>query len=538
MTDTLAYLLTGLVVLAVALHLVALLRKPRFDTPADLDARLRLLEQSIQALLQSTSRAEGQTDRIARELDAFTQASAAGFEANKRALDEKLQDTVEEGRSGRQELAASFRAFEDKVEQRLVALDTSLKGSFEALQTSLNARLEALAQSNRAVLDSLKQDVSAQLGAMSHALRNQLEGNGAQLRDQVIALQESVVQQLRTVVQGAGQNAEQLRTTLNERLQAIQADNTAKLEEMRLTVDEKLHATLEQRLGDSFKLVSERLEQVHAGLGEMKTLAGSVGDLKRVMTNVRARGTWGEMQLGAIIESLLTAEQFARNVKTVPGGSEIVEFAIRMPGRTDDTPVWLPIDSKYPVEDYQRLVDAHETLDKAVIQQASAAFEASIRNEAKKIATKYLSPPHTTDFAILFVPTEGLFAEVLRLPGLVEALQTQHRVVVAGPTTLAAMLNSLRLGFRTLAIEKRSSEVWGILASVKTEFRKFGEIVDSTKKSIDQAANKFTELGRRTRAIERGLRDVHDLPAPASPLAIADEAFLAPDDDGDEPAPP
>jgi DNA recombination protein RmuC len=333
------------------------------------------------------------------------------------------------------------------------------------------------------------------------------------------------------MAQGSQTNSEQLRTTMNERLAAIQKDNTEKLEEMRRTVDEKLHATLEQRLGDSFKLVSERLEQVHAGLGEMKTLAGSVGDLKRVMTNVRTRGTWGEVQLGAIMESLLTAEQFARNVKTVPGSNDLVEFAVRMPGKTDDAPVWLPLDSKYPVEHYQRLQDAHDTLDKAIIQQAVTAFESSIRTEAKKISSKYVSPPHTTDFAILFLPTEGLFAEVARIPGLVEALQNEHRVVVAGPTTLAAMLNSLRLGFRTLAIEERSSEVWGLLGTVKTEFQKFGSIVDATKKSIDAAAKKFDEVGVRTRVIQKKLREVQELPVVDAPTALAADDLLGLDED-------
>jgi len=331
-------------------------------------------------------------------------------------------------------------------------------------------------------------------------------------------------------VQGSQQNSEQLRTALNERLAAIQADNTSKLEEMRRTVDEKLHATLEQRLGDSFKLVSERLEQVHTGLGEMKTLAGSVGDLKRVMTNVRTRGTWGEVQLGAIIESLLTAEQYAKNVKTVPGSNELVEFAIKMPGKGADDVVWLPIDSKYPVEHYQRLMDAHELADKDAILKAATAFESSLRLEAKKIQDKYLNPPHTTDFAILFVPTEGLFAEVCRIPGMVEALQNQCRIVVAGPTTLAAMLNSLRLGFRTLAIEQRSSEVWHILSGVKTEFKKFGEIVDATHKSIDNAAKKFSEIGTRTRAIERKLRDVEALPANA-PTGLEASDLLALEDE-------
>jgi len=337
-----------------------------------------------------------------------------------------------------------------------------------------------------------------------------------------------VSQQLTGLVQGSQHNAEQLRTALNERLGAIQADNATKLEEMRRTVDEKLHATLEQRLGESFKQVSDRLEQVHKGLGEMQTLAGSVGDLKRVMTNVKSRGTWGEMQLGAIIDNVLTPDQFARNVKTVPGSDELVEFAIRLPGRNDEHPVWLPIDSKYPVEQYQRLMDAQDAADKAAIQSAGNAFETSIKLEAKKIFAKYVSPPHTTDFAVLYLPTEGLFAEVMRRPGLVEAVQNDCRVMITGPANLAAMLNSLQMGFKTLAIEKRSSEVWSLLGMVKTEFAKFGDVVEATKKSIDAAAKKFDEVGVRTRAIQRKLRDVQDLPAPetALPLAGASTAAL------------
>jgi len=382
------------------------------------------------------------------------------------------------------------------------------------LQTppDLAARLALLEQNAQGLAQACAR-LEGSLGVMSGALRDQLEGNGTQLRDRLMSLQATIDQRLQDMAQGASINAEQVRNALNERLAAIQADNGRKLDEMRQTVDEKLHATLEQRLGDSFKLVSERLEQVHAGLGEMKSLAGSVGDLKRVMTNVKTRGTWGEWQLGAIIESLFTPEQYARNVKTVPGSNELVEFAIRMPGRTDDEPVWLPIDAKYPVEDYQRLLDAYDAADKAQIQQAANAFESSIRNEAKKIAAKYVSPPYTTDFAILFVPTESLFAEVLRVAGLAEALQNQFKVVVAGPTTLAATLSSVRVGFRTLAIEKRSSEVWKVLGTVKTEFQKFGDVVDATKRSIELAANKFNELGVRTRAIQRGLRGVEELPA-------------------------
>ncbi len=252
----------------------------------------------------------------------------------------------------------------------------------------------------------------------------------------------------------------------------------------------------------------------------MKTLAGSVGDLKRVMTNVKSRGTWGEIQLGAIIDNVLTSEQFARNVKTVPGSDELVEFAIRLPGKSDEHPVWLPIDSKYPVEHYQRLMDAQDNLDKTAILQAGNAFEASIKFEARKIVGKYVSPPHTTDFAILYLPSEGLFAEVMRRAGLVEAIQNECRVMITGPANLAAMLSSLQMGFKTLAIEKRSSEVWSLLGIVKTEFSKFGDIVEATKKSIDAAAKKFDEVGTRTRSIQRKLRDVQELPAPTPPTLL------------------
>ena len=414
----------------------------------------------------------------------------------------------------------------ESVKSRQVMLESA--ALFEA---RIQERFETLTGATRQTLESLKVDINTQLGVMSGALRDQLDGNSNQIKHQFSALQESVSLQLTGLVQGSQQNAEQLRVALNERLAAIQLDNTTKLEEMRRTVDEKLHATLEQRLGESFKLVSERLEQVQSGLGEMKSLAASVGDLKRVMTNVKSRGTWGEMQLGAIIENVLTIDQYGKNVKTVPGSNELVEFAIRLPGKHEAHPIWLPIDSKYPVEHYQRLMDAYDAMDKAVIAQTGNAFETSMKFEAKKIVAKYVSPPHTTDFAILYLPTEGLFAEVIRRPGLVEAIQNDCRVMITGPANLAAMLNSLQMGFKTLAIEKRSSEVWSLLGTVKSEFAKFGDIVDATKKSIDAAASKFNEVGVRTRAIQKKLRDVEDLPSELS-LEVDLTAVAAIDPDG------
>ena len=305
-----------------------------------------------------------------------------------------------------------------------------------------------------------------------------------------------------------------LRDTLDSKMKALQESNDRKLDQMRQTVDEKLQSTLEKRLGESFKIVSERLEAVQRGLGEMQNLATGVGDLKRVLTNVKARGTWGEVQLGAILEQLLTPDQYEKNVKVRPSSGEVVEFAIRLPGTGSEanTNVWLPIDAKFPQEDYQRLVQASEAADANAVEQSLKALTRAIENSARDISEKYIEPPATTDFAILFLPTEGLYAEALRQPGLLEKLQDTYRVVVAGPTTLSAILNSLRMGFRTLAIEKRSSEVWQILAAVKTEFGKFGDVLDKVKRQLETASGTIDETGVRTRAMERKLRDVEALP--------------------------
>jgi DNA recombination protein RmuC len=459
--------------------------------------------------------------------DGLQQLVAGRLDASSKALADNLAQGQADAAVARRELSDALAGFRTELTTTAAALAadsvksrTAMAESTAVFEQRIQERFEALTAATRHTLDSLKADIQGQLGTMSTALADQLAGNGQQIRNQFAVLQDAVSQQLAGLVQGTAHSAEQLRTALNDRLAAIQADNTAKLEEMRRTVDEKLHATLEQRLGESFKLVSDRLEQVHKGLGEMQTLAGSVGDLKRVMTNVKTRGTWGEVQLGAIIDDVLTPEQYARNVKTVPGSDELVEFAIRLPGRGGEQPVWLPIDAKYPVEHYQRLMDAQDAADKAAVTAAGNAFEASLRAEARKIAAKYVAPPHTTDFAVLYLPTEGLFAETLRRPGLMEALQNECRVVVTGPANLAAMLNSLQMGFKTLAIEKRSSEVWSVLAQVKTEFVKFGDVVEATRKSIDAAAKRFEQVDVRTRAIQRRLRDVHELPAPAGDDAV------------------
>ena len=334
---------------------------------------------------------------------------------------------------------------------------------------------------------------------------------------------ESVEQRIKDLTDSNRNRLDKLRDVLDNQIKSLQQSNEKKLDQMRETVDEKLQTTLEKRLGESFKLVSERLESVQKGLGEMQTLATGVGDLKRVLTNVKARGTWGEVQLGAILEQILTPDQYAKNVKTREESHDHVEYAIRLPGPEDDIDavVWLPIDSKFPQEDYLRLANAADAADTEGMEKALAALSRSVQNSAKEISSKYLDPPKTTDFAIMFLPTEGLYAEVLRQPGLVEKLQQDFRVVVTGPTTLSATLSSLRMGFRTLAIEKRSSEVWKVLAAVKTEFGKFGGILDKVKKQLDTAANTIDQTGVRTRAMERKLKEVEQLPSGESEKILA-----------------
>ncbi|EGC98454.1 Fis family transcriptional regulator, partial [Burkholderia sp. TJI49] len=326
---------------------------------------------------------------------------------------------------------------------------------------------------------------------------------------------DTLHRQLTQLTEANDRRIGEVRATLEQRLKEIETNNAAKLEEMRRTVDEKLHATLEQRLGESFKLVSDRLEQVHRGLGEMQTLAAGVGDLKKVLTNVKTRGTWGEVQLEALLEQMLTPDQYAKNVATVPKSSERVEFAIRLPGRDagarDAAPVWLPIDAKFPREDYERLIDAQERADAVAVEDAARALEARVRLEARTIAEKYVAPPHTTDFALLFLPTEGLYAEILRRPGLTDLLQRDYRVTVAGPTTLTALLNSLQMGFRTLAIEKRSSEVWQVLGAVKTEFGKFGDVLARTKSQLETVTRSIEAAEQRTRVMNRKLKQVEAL---------------------------
>ena len=331
------------------------------------------------------------------------------------------------------------------------------------------------------------------------------------------AFSQSISAQMGAIASVQTAQSEGLRQAVEQRLERIRQDNEAKLEQMRQTVDEKLHATLEQRLSASFRQVSERLELVHKGLGEMQALAVGVGDLKRVLTNVKTRGTWGEVQLGALLEQLLVPEQYAINVETRSGSGQRVEYAIRLPGREAHDPVWLPIDSKFPVDLYERLVAAQDQADPARVEQAGRALEGRLKAEAKRIRESYVEPPATTDFAILFVPTEGLYAEIARRPGLAESLQREHRITIAGPMNLSMLINTLQMGFRTLAIERRASEVWRLLSEVKSEFGRFGEVLARTRQQLQTVANSIGDAEVRTRLMARKLKEVETLPEEPTP---------------------
>lgn len=390
------------------------------------------------------------------------------------------------------------------------------------------ARIEELARDNQRMERELRDAIVEGRREALEAARsgreeqgNALSQIGQGLNAQLAQNAQALTQNLNNLSEANERRLGQLRETVELRLAELRTGNEKKLEEMRATVDEKLHKTLEARLSESFKQVSERLEQVHKGLGEMQSLAVGVGDLKRVLTNVKTRGTWGEIQLGNLLEQILTPEQYDKNVATRPGSRERVEFAVKLPGR-GDAPVWLPIDCKFPLEDFQRLQEAQEAADPIAVEAAAKALEARVRLEAKNIADKYIDPPNTSDFGLLYLPIEGLYAEVLRRPGLFDTLQRDCRVTLCGPTTLTAILSSLQMGFRTLAIEKRSSEVWEVLGKVKNEFAKFGDVLAKTKKKLEEATNQIGEAEKRTRVIGRNLKDVEAIPGGEELLEVED----------------
>lgn len=395
-----------------------------------------------------------------------------------------------------------FVSFERNLERNERLVNSEIAKNREESTSNARQIREELNQSVRSFNDS----VLARMAEIANLQRNQLD---------------IFANQLGSLTKTNDQKLEQLRKTVEERLLLIQQDNGQRLDQMRATVDEKLSATLEQRLGESFKLISERLEAVHKGLGEMQTLASGVGDLKKVLTNVKTRGIWGEIQLGNLLEQILTPEQYATNVITKVGSNDRVEFAIKLPARDgQDSILWLPMDAKFPLEDYERLIEAQDQANLPRIEELGKSLETRIKLEGKTICDKYVDPPNTTDFGILFLPIEGLYAEVLRRPGLCDCLQREYKVIITGPTTLAALLNSLQMGFRTLAIEKRSSEVWNLLSAVKTEFGKFVEILEKTQKKLQEASNTIDTATRKSRTIARKLKNVQTLPANEAELLL------------------
>ena len=400
----------------------------------------------------------------------------------------------------------------------------------------INNKFEQLGKNQERIERTVKEEISFNRKELNLGLRQARE----EMLNALRAFEESILarmkdnensqknqldifsKQLSALTRINQEKLDKMRDTIEERLKELQAENSRELEQVRVIVDEKLHATLERRLGESFKIVSDRLESVYRGLGEMQVLALSVGDLKKVLTNVKVRGIWGEIQLGTLLEQILTPEQYARNVSTKKGSNERVEFAIKLPGRdnNESEPVWLPIDAKFPQEDYQRLLQAQDDANSELVEKAGKQLEIRIKAEAKDIKEKYLDPPYTPDFGLMFLPTEGLYAEVLRRPGLSDTLQREFRVVVTGPTTLAALLNSLQMGFRTLAIEKHSSHVWRLLGVVKNEFSKFGSILDKTKKKLQEATNNIEDVSSKTRNIQTKLKRVQELPLTAQSEVI------------------
>ena len=471
---------------------------------------------AVAVLLLMLLRKASTVDGLASRLDAFEKAQ----ERTERAVREEVAQSRDElgkaAREQRQELTEAFKIFGDSVVQRMMDVAGMQKGQLDAFSSQLASfakasgeRLDGVRAESATGAKQLREEVIAALKGITE-VTTQTMGELANVQKAQLEAMSSAIGKLSDSNE---KKLEAVRVTVENKLQSMQIDNAKQLDQMRQTVDEKLQGTLEKRLGESFKQVSERLEQVHKGLGEMQTLATGVGDLKKVLTNVKTRGTWGEIQLGALLEQVLNPDQFATNVPTKEGG-ERVEFAIKLPGQgaDKDETVWLPIDAKFPIEDYQRLVEAQERADVEGAEAAGKQLENRVKACAGDICGKYLNPPKTTDFGILFLPIEGLFAEVIRRTGLTEVIQRECRVVIAGPTTLWSILSSLQMGFRTLAIQKRSSEVWNLLAAVKTEWTKYGDVLDAVQKKLHQASDTIEKAKARSRAVGRKLKDVQELP--------------------------
>ena len=486
--------IAGLQLAILAFVAALLMRRPE----AGFERLRAQLEEALRAeqrdgRLELRQQLDGLATTQGQRIDGFARHLADLGTRTDTRLDQLRDSLAEDARKGRAEGNAAQLQLGELLSQRLA----ELRGQLDLFGRQQDTRIHAFGEQLGALRASLAEDARV---ARQESVESQQR------------FAEGLNQRLQELTARNEQRIGEMRATLEQQLRTLQEDNAAKLEKMRETVDEKLQSTLTTRLDSSFKLVSERLEQVQRGLGEMQQLATGVGDLKRVLTNVKTRGGWGEVQLDNILEQTLTGEQYARSVRVRPDGAEMVDFAVRLPGRGhDDAPLWLPIDCKFPREDYERLLEAQDQADAEAVRVAGAQLEKAIRIQARSICEKYVVPPHTTDFAVMFLPTEGLYAETLRRPGLADALQRDHRIVVAGPTTITALLNSLQMGFRTLAIEKRSSEVWSLLGAVKGEFGKFAGILERAEKQIGTVGKSLGEASRKTRTIERRLRGVESL---------------------------
>jgi DNA recombination protein RmuC len=507
----------------------------------------RQLREEVVATLSSISETitktmSGLASAQKEQFNAFANQLASFAQASGERLDGVRAESATGAKQLREEVVTTLKSISETMAKTMKDLAAAEKVQIEAfsgqiasLTKTSGEKLDGIRAESATGAKQLREEVIAALKGITESTTKTM-GELANIQKAQLETMSSAIGKLS---ESNEKKLEAVRVTVEGKLQSLQIDNAKQLEQMRQTVDEKLQGTLEKRLGESFKQVSERLEQVHKGLGEMQSLATGVGDLKKVLTNVKTRGTWGEVQLGALLEQVLNPDQFAINVATKDAG-ERVEFAIKLPGQgTDkDEIVWLPIDAKFPVEDYQRLIEAQERADIEGVEVAGKQLESRVKSCAWDISEKYLNPPKTTDFAILFLPIEGLFAEVIRRTGLTEVIQRECRVVVAGPTTLWSILNSLQMGFRTLTIQKRSSEVWNLLAAVKTEWTKYGDVLDAVQKKLHQASDTIEKAKVRSRAVGRKLKDVHELPvgeaAALLPLNVLEEEADAGEGDGGE----
>lgn len=480
-----------LIVSFISLVVVCIILKTISKFSPQVDPLINKITQSIESAIKAEN--------------SITRAESAVNSKQLREEVTNLLSTLADSTSKRiSELADSHKKHLDSFSAQMLQLIKINEEKFDRLRSSVS---EGLTTHSNSVLTRIAEMVTfqqKQFDSFSKTTADMLTTQRGQF--------DTFGKQMDALILKVEQKMEGVRTTVEQKLQTIQNDNAQKLEQIRKTVDEKLHETLEKRLGESFKVVSDQLDRVGQGLGEMKVLASGVGDLKKVLTNIKTRGTWGEIQLGNLLDQILTREQYAENVVTKKGSRENVEFALKLPGKEDGV-VWLPIDAKFPKEDYERLVEAQDLADPHLVDEARKSLEAQIKASAKDIRDKYLDPPHTTDFGVLYLPTEGLYAEILRIPELWEFIQKEYRVMVAGPTTIAALMNSLQMGFRTLAIEKRAGEVWNLLSAVKTEFGKFGDLLDKTHKQLQTASDTIEGAARKSRTIERKLKNVQGLPA-------------------------